>query len=69
MISPIITAEQLFAPVKGEWKMSAKEELIDFIANLSEEQVEKLVNHFAELSASLEESYPPCPPALPLQTA
>ena len=39
--------------------MSAKEELLDFIANLSEEQVEKLFNHFSELSSSLGESSPP----------
>jgi tRNA(Phe) wybutosine-synthesizing methylase Tyw3 len=64
-----MTAEQLFAPVKGEFNMSAKEELLDFIANLSEDQVEKLFNHFSELSSSLEESSQPCPPALPLRTA
>ena len=49
--------------------MTAKEELFDFIANLTEEEVDKLVNHFAGLSASLEESLQPCPPEHPLQTA
>ena len=61
--------EQLFAPVKGECYMTAKEELLDFVANLTEDQVEKLFNHFSELSASLEESSQPCPLELPLQTA
>jgi tRNA(Phe) wybutosine-synthesizing methylase Tyw3 len=55
--------------VKGDRYMTTTEELLDFIANLSEEQVEKLFNHFAELSASLEESSQPCPLELPLQTA
>lgn len=49
--------------------MTAKEELFDFIANLSEDQVEKLFNHFAELSSSLEESSLLYPLELPLQTA
>ena len=49
--------------------MSAKEELHNFIANLSEEQIEKLFNHFAELSSLLEESSPPCPLEQTLQTA
>jgi hypothetical protein len=49
--------------------MTAKEELLDFVVNLSEEQVEKLFNHFSELSSSLEESSQLCPLELPLQTA
>lgn len=65
----IIIAEQLFAPAKGECYMTAKEELFDFVANLSEDQVEKLFNHFSELSSSLEESSLPCPLELPSQTA
>jgi hypothetical protein len=65
----IIISEQLFAPVKGECYMTAKEELLDFIANLSPDQVEKLLNHFSELSASLEESYLPCHQEQTLQTA
>jgi hypothetical protein len=48
---------------------SAKEELFDFISNLTEEEVEKLVSHFSELSSLLEESSLPYPPELPLQTA
>ena len=73
----------MFAPAEGEWKMSAKEELfdlsrkrekmvqriMDFIANLSEEQVEKLVSHFSELYASLEGSSQLYPLEPPLQTA
>ena len=59
----------MFAPVKGEWKMSATEELLEFISNLSEEQVEKLVSHFSELYASLEGSSQLYPPEPPLQTA
>ena len=54
---------------KEKGTMTAKEELFDFIANLTEEQVEKLFNHFSELSASLEGSSQPCPLELPLQTA
>jgi tRNA(Phe) wybutosine-synthesizing methylase Tyw3 len=65
----IIITEQLFAPVKGECNMTPKEELLDFISNLSEEQVEKLFNHLLELSASLEESSLPCPLEQTLQTA
>ena len=49
--------------------MTAKEELLDFIMNLSEAQVEKLFNHFSELSASLEESSQLYPLEPPLQTA
>lgn len=49
--------------------MSAKEDLIDFIANLSEEEVEKLFNHFSELSSSLEGSSPLYPLEQTLQTA
>jgi tRNA(Phe) wybutosine-synthesizing methylase Tyw3 len=64
-----MASEQLFAPVKGENNMKAKEELIDFIAKLSEEQIEKLFNRFSELSSSLEGSSLPCPLELPLQTA
>ena len=62
-------SKQLFAPVKGEKYMSAKEELIDFITNLSEEEVEKLFNHFSELSSSLEGSSPLYPLEQTLQTA
>ncbi len=49
--------------------MSAKEELLDFIANLSEDQIEMLFNHFSELSSLLEESSLPCPLEQTLQTA
>jgi hypothetical protein len=59
----------MFAPAEGEWKMSATEELLEFIANLSEEQVEKLVSHFSELYASLEGSSQLYPLEPPLQTA
>lgn len=59
----------MFAPAEGEWKMSATEELLEFISNLSEEQVEKLVSHFSELYASLEGSSQLYPLELPLQTA
>jgi hypothetical protein len=59
----------MFAPVKGECFMTAKEELLNFIANLTDDQVEKLFNHFSELSSSLEESSQPCPQGQTLQTA
>ena len=59
----------MFAPAEGEWKMSATEELLEFIANLSEDQVEKLVSHFSELYASLEGSSQLYPLEPPLQTA
>lgn len=49
--------------------MSAKEELLDFITNLSEDQIEKLFNHFPELSSLLEEASPLCPLEQTLQTA
>jgi hypothetical protein len=49
--------------------MTVKEELFDFVSNLTDEQVEKLFNHFSELSSLLEEASPLCPPELPLQTA
>lgn len=49
--------------------MTPKEELFDFISNLSEEEVEKLFNHFAELSSSLEESSLLYPLEQTLQTA
>lgn len=39
--------------------MTAKETLIEFIINLSEEQVEKLFNCLSELSSLLEEASPP----------
>ena len=48
--------------------MSAKDELLDFIVNPTEEQVEKLFNHFSELSSLLEESNPLYPLEHPLQT-
>lgn len=54
---------------KGEFAMTAKQELLDFIENLTDEQVEKLFNHFSELSASLAGSSLPCPQEHPLQTA
>ena len=40
--------------------MSAKEELFDFIAGLSEDQVAKLFNHLSELPSLLEEASQPC---------
>ena len=46
---------------------TAKEELINFIINLKDEQIEKLFNHFSELPALLEESSPPYPPGQTLQ--
>ena len=48
--------------------MSAKEELLEFILNLTEEQVEKLFNHFSELSSLPEESSPLYPLEQTLQT-
>ena len=47
--------------------MTATEELIEFIVNLSDDQVTKLFNHFAELSSLLEESSPLYPLAQTLQ--
>ena len=49
--------------------MTAKNELIDFIANLTDDEVEILVNHFSELSSSLGESCLPCHQEQTLQTA
>ena len=61
-----MTAEQLFAPVKGEWKMSATEELFDLsrkrekiiqrIMDLSEDQIDRLIASQQET-----ESYQICP--------
>ena len=48
---------------------TCEKELLDFVANLTEDQVDKLFSHFSELSASLEESSRPCPLELPSQTA
>ena len=41
--------------------MTAKEELLDFILNLSEEQVTKLFNHLSELSSLPGEASQPYP--------
>jgi hypothetical protein len=62
-------SKQLFAPVKGEKYMSAKEELIDFITNLSEEEVEKLFTRLEELTSLHEGSSPLYPLEQTLQTA
>lgn len=40
--------------------MSAKTELLDFIENLTEEQIEKLFSQLPKLSSLLEESCQPC---------
>lgn len=39
---------------------TAKEELLEFLNSLTEEQVTKLFNHFEELSSLPAESSPPC---------
>ena len=49
--------------------MTPQEKLLSFVSNLTDEQVEKLINHFQELSSSLEGSSQPCPPEQTLQTA
>lgn len=54
---------------KGEIAMTVQQELFDFIANLTDDQVENLFNRLSELSSSLEESSRPCPPEQTLQTA
>ena len=38
--------------------MTVKEELLDFVENLSDDDVDKLFNHFSELFSLLEESSP-----------
>ena len=48
--------------------MSAKEELLEFILNLTDEQVEKLFKYFSESSALPEEPYPLYPLEPPMQT-
>ena len=48
--------------------MSAKEELLEFILNLTDEQVEKLFKYFSESSALPEEPYPLYPLEQTLQT-
>jgi hypothetical protein len=59
----------IVCPGERRIAMTAKEELIEFVTNLTDDQVEKLFNHFSELSSSLEGSSQPCPLELPLQTA
>lgn len=49
--------------------MTAKEELLSFIENLTDDEVEKLFNLFLEQPSSAEESCPPCLQESPLQTA
>lgn len=49
--------------------MATKEDLFEFITNLTDDQVEKLFNHFEELTSLHEVSCLPCPPELPLRTA
>ena len=49
--------------------MATKEDLFDFVTNLTDEQVEKLFNHFEELTSLPEASCQHCPPELPLRTA
>ena len=41
-------------------RMSAKEELVNYIANLTPEQIEKVFSHFRQLTSLLEESFQPC---------
>ena len=65
----IALLEQVFAPVKGEWQVTAKEELLSYIADLTEEQIEILFTRLGELTSSLEESSPLYPREQTLQTA
>jgi hypothetical protein len=46
----------------GANNMSAKEELLSFVANLTPEQVEKIINRFPELISALAEQGQPCHP-------
>ena len=52
---------------KGEFAMTAKEELVELLINLSEDQIEKLFSCLSELSSLLEEAYPPCHQAQTMQ--
>lgn len=45
---------------KGVNKMSAKEELLSLVSNLTPSQVGKLINRLPELISLLGESYQPC---------
>ena len=65
----IALLEQVFAPVKGEWQVTAKEELQSYIADLTEEQIEILFTRLGELTSSLEESSRPYHQEQTLQTA
>jgi hypothetical protein len=47
--------------------MTPKEELIDFVTNLTDEEIEKLFTHLSELSSLLEEASLPCPRGQTLQ--
>ena len=49
------------APVKGESRMSAKNELLSYISTLTPEQVDKIVSQLPRLTSLLEESSQPCP--------
>ena len=51
----------MFAPVKGESPMTAVNNLISYISNLTPEQVEKVFNHLPQLISLLEEASQPCP--------
>lgn len=59
------TERTTVCPGKEFLLMSSKEKLEKFVASLTPEQVEKIVNHFQLLTSSLEE---PAPPYLPEQT-
>ena len=55
--------------MKGEWQVTAKEELLSYIADLTEEQIEILFTRLGELTSSLEESSPLYHQEQTLQTA
>ena len=50
----------MFAPAKGEIRMSDTDKLINYILTLTPEQVEKVVNQIPRLTELLSESSQPC---------
>ena len=54
---------------KRQYKKHMKEELLEFLANLTEEEIDKIVNHLPELIALLSTEARPCPQEPPRRSA
>ena len=55
-----ITEERVFLPrMKGECKMTPKEELLSYISNLTPEQVDKIINQLPQLISAIGAQEPP----------